>query len=533
MNQPSKPHLEIYDTTLRDGTQSEGVNVSLADKLAIARALDEFGIPFIEGGWPGSNPKDEAFFQEVPSLQLKQARIAAFGSTRRARISAEEDPNLRKLVECGADVCCIFGKTWDFHVTEALRIGLPDNLAMIADSVSFLRQATGKSVFYDAEHFFDGFKANPDYALQTLAAAHSAGAERLILCDTNGGSLTSEVVRAVRAVRAHLPQAILGIHVHNDGGLAVANTLAAIEEGCIQVQGTINGIGERCGNVDLTTVIANCELKLGLQCLPEGQLAGLTSLANLVWERINMRGPKNQPYVGKAAFAHKGGIHVSAIQRNANTYEHVAPETVGNERRVLVSELSGRSNIQAKLLNRYPKLADGALITGILEEIQDRENAGYTYEAADASFDLVVRRHVGAYQPAFRLHHFRVHGIGTEGDHVDLVESTVKVEVGGVTRLCAAEGNGPVDALSGALRAALESDYHEVAALRLIDYKVRVVDSADGTAARVRVLIDFSYDGQRFGTVGVHENIIEASWLALVDGVDYTVNLAREQVMMV
>ncbi|TVR41905.1 MAG: citramalate synthase [Planctomycetota bacterium] len=535
MSQSPAPdrQLEIYDTTLRDGTQSEGVNVSLADKLAIAKALDEFGVHYIEGGWPGSNPKDEAFFKEVRSLGLTTSQISAFGSTRRARISAEEDPNLRKLVECGADVCCIFGKTWDFHVTEALRIGLPDNLAMISDSVAFLRQATGKPVFYDAEHFFDGYKANPSYALDTLRSAHQAGAQRLILCDTNGGSLTHEVVSAIRAVRQALPDAVLGIHVHNDGGLAVANTLAAIEEGCLQVQGTINGIGERCGNVDLTSVIANCELKMGYRCLPEGRLSGLTSLANLVWERINMRGPKNQPFVGKAAFAHKGGIHVSAIQRNAGTYEHIAPEQVGNERRVLISELSGRSNIQAKLSNRYPKLSDSAVIAAILEEIQDRENCGYTYEAADASFDLVVRRHVGAYQPAFKLHYFRVHGIGTAGDQVDLVESVVKVEVGGVSRLCAAEGNGPVDALSAALGSALSADYAALVGLRLIDYKVRVVDSADGTAARVRVLIDFMFEGRRFGTVGVHENIIEASWLALVDGVDFAVNLVREQSMVV
>ena len=516
--------IEIYDTTLRDGTQAEGVNVSLADKLAITKALDDFGVSFIEGGWPGSNPKDEAFFQEVRNLPLKTAQIAAFGSTRRAKVTADQDPNLAKLVECGADVCCIFGKTWDFHVTEALRIGLPDNLAMISDSVRFLREATAKPVFYDAEHFFDGWKANAEYALATLTAAFEAGAARLILCDTNGGSLPSDVSEAVAAVRAHLPEAQLGIHVHNDGGLAVANTLAAVEGGCVQVQGTINGIGERCGNVDLTAVIANCELKLGYRCVPEGKIGELTTLANLVWERINMRGPKNQPYVGQAAFAHKGGIHVSAIQRNSTTYEHVTPESVGNERRVLISELSGRSNIQAKLLNRYPQLKENAVIAAILEEIQDRENTGYSYEAADASFDLVVRRHVDAYKPAFKLHYFRVHGIGTEGDHVNLVESTVKLEVNDCVRLCAAEGNGPIDALSGALNAALEKDFEILQKLSLSDYKVRVVDSTDGTAAKVRVLIDFVFDGQQFSTIGVHENIIEASWFALVDGIDYAVN---------
>jgi 2-isopropylmalate synthase len=513
--------IEIYDTTLRDGTQGEGVNLSLADKLALAQALDWFGAAYIEGGWPGSNPKDEAFFAQVRDLGLKNAKIAAFGSTRRAKLAAKDDDNLQKLVASGADVCTIFGKTWDLHVTDALRVSLDDNVAMIADSVAFLKSATGKPVFYDAEHFFDGYRANPEYALKTVEAAHRAGADRIVMCDTNGGSLPSFVTEATKAVRARLPQAVLGIHVHNDGGLAVANTLAAIEAGAIQVQGTINGVGERCGNVDLTSVIANLELKLGYRCLPSGNLVHLTEISRVVWERLNQIGPVNQAYVGRAAFAHKGGVHVSAVQRNALTYEHVTPESVGNTRRILVSELAGRSNLQAKLASRYPTINDARVIAAILEEIQDRENDGYSYEAADASLDLMVRRHLTGRQPLFTLHHYRIHGLGTPGDCRDLVEATVKMEIGGVLCLVAAEGHGPVDALSHALRKALEPSFPQLVKLALVDYKVRVVNSADGTAAKVRVLIEHHWNGVNFGTVGVDENIIEASWQALVEAFEY------------
>lgn len=516
--------LEIYDTTLRDGSQGEGVNLSLADKLALTLALDWFGATYIEGGWPGSNPKDEAYFQEVKQLTLKQAKVAAFGSTRHVKNAPEADPNLQKLVAAGADVICIFGKTWDLHVTEALRVRLEDNLEMIRTSVGYLAKATGKPVFYDAEHFFDGWKANPSYALDTVQAAHDAGAQRIVLCDTNGGSLPHEVTAAMAAVKARLPTAKLGIHVHNDGGLAVANTLAAVQAGAVQVQGTINGIGERCGNVDLTAVIANCELKLGVQCLPEGHRARLTEISRIVWERVNMVGPSNQAFVGKSAFAHKGGIHVSAVQRLAKTYEHVEPESVGNTRRVLISELSGRSNVMAKLSAKYPQLSTtegGTQLKEVLDEVALRENAGYSYEAAEASFELLVRRKLGLLQPAFELHHYRIHGLGTPGDAVDTCEATVKVTVGGKVRLCAAEGDGPVDALSHALRDALTPTYPQLAELHLTDYKVRVVDSADGTAAKVRVLIEHQLHGAPIGTVGVSENVIEASWKALVEGLEY------------
>ncbi len=524
--------LEIYDTTLRDGSQGEGVNLSLADKLALTTALDWLGVAYIEGGWPGSNPKDEAYFLEVQKLRphLTTAKLTAFGSTRHAKNAPADDPNLRKLVAAGADVICIFGKTWDLHVREALRVSLEENLEMIRSSVRFLREQTGRPVFYDAEHFFDGWRANPEYALDTVQAAHDAGAERLVLCDTNGGSLPEHIVAAMAQVRARLPTAALGIHVHNDGGLAVANTLAAVVAGAVQVQGTINGIGERCGNVDLTTVIANAELKLGIRCLPEGHRQRLTEISRVVWERINVVGPVNQPYVGRAAFAHKGGIHVSAVQRNALTYEHTTPSSVGNERRILISELSGRSNVQAKLADRYPQLSDNSALKDVLDAVMTRENAGYSYEAADASFDLLVRRQLGLWRPAFALGYYRVHGLGTDSDTSHLVEATLKLSTPehAVARIVVAEGHGPVDALSHALRAALEPIYPELAGLVLRDFKVRVVNSADGTAAKVRVLIEHQYGDRTLGTVGVSENIIAASWEALVEAVDAALALGGD-----
>ncbi len=511
--------LEVYDTTLRDGSQGEGVNLSLADKLHLAKVLDWLGVAWIEGGWPMSNDKDKAFFREVRGLGLQTAKISAFGSTRHFKNAPQDDPNLQALVTAAADATCIFGKTWDLHVREALRVSLDDNLAMIASSVEFLGKATGKPVFYDAEHFFDGYKANADYALRTLEAAHRAGAQRLVLCDTNGGTLPEQVVAAVQAVRARLPEARLGIHVHNDGGVAVANTLAAVGAGCVQVQGTINGVGERCGNVDLCSVVANAELKLGRRCLPEGRLVRLTEASRAVWERINLSGPTNQAFVGRAAFAHKGGIHVSAVQRNALTYEHVAPESVGNERRILISELAGRSNVQAKLASRFPGLSDPAVQKAVLDEVVEKENRGWSFEAAEGSFELLVRRHLGTWKPAFKLHHYRVHGLGTD-THDHLVEGTVKIEVGGETRLKVAEGHGPVDALNHALQEALRPTYPQLTDLHLTDYKVRVVDSKIGTAAQVRVLIEHQFHGRTISTIGVSENIIEASWEALVEGVE-------------
>jgi len=520
--------IEIYDTTLRDGTQGLGVNLSLPDKIAITKWFDAFGIAYIEGGWPGSNPKDLAYFQEARQLDLAHSKIAAFGSTRHGKHAASEDPNLRELVASGADVTCIFGKSWDLHVTDALRVSLDDNLEMISDSVEFLRKKTERPVFYDAEHFFDGFRNNGAYALETVRAAVEAGASRIVLCDTNGGSLPAQIAAAVRAVRERFPAAKLGIHVHNDSGLAVANPLAAVESGCIQVQGTMNGLGERCGNVDLTTVIANLELKLGLRCVPPESLPRLTELSRFVWERLNAVGPVNQPYVGVSAFAHKGGVHVSAMQRNPKTYEHVAPESVGNTRQILVSELAGRSNVLAKLSHRYPELTDAKIASLVLTEVQERENEGYSYEAADGSFDLLVRRKLGTWRPAFELHYYRVHGIGTGSGVSDPVEATVKLTVSGEQRLCVAEGNGPVDALNHALLEALTPAFPILETMHLTDYRVRVVNSADGTAAKVLVLIEHRIDHTSFGTVGVSANIIEASWRALVEAVEYVVLTARE-----
>ncbi len=516
--------IEIYDTTLRDGTQGEGVSFGLTDKLALSQDIDWLGVDFIEGGWPGSNPKDQAFFQEVAKLNLKQAKITAFGSTMRAKYThGREDENLVALVDSGADVVTIFGKTWDLHVTDALRISLEKNLEIITKSLSFVKEQSGRPVFYDAEHFFDGYKANKDYALKTIKAALDGGAERIVLCDTNGGSLPVEVASAVDEIRAAFPEAQFGIHVHNDGGLAVANTLVAVEHGCMQVQGTINGIGERCGNVDLLTVIANLETKYNRKCLPEGNLSRLTALSRMVWERTNLQQPVNQPFVGKAAFAHKGGVHVSAVNRNADTYEHIKPELVGNTRRVLISELSGRSNINAKLSQKFPEIKDPKSVEAILNDIQEKENNGYSYEGADGSFELLVRRHLGKYNPLFKLIFYRIHDVGTGDHHGDreLIEATVKIDINGAIEHCCAEGHGPVDALSKALRKALIPTFPGLKELHLVDYKVRVINGGEGTAAQVRVLIEHVYKGEVFTTIGVSENIIDASWIALVEGYEH------------
>ncbi|MGI9323335.1 MAG: citramalate synthase [Pseudomonadales bacterium] len=522
--------IEIYDTTLRDGNQGEGVHLSLGDKLDITKALDEMGVDFVEGGWPGSNPKDDEYFVRVKDLELKHLKIAAFGSTHRADAEPSDDFFLQKLVAAKADLTCIFGKSWDLHVEQALRVAPERNLEMIGNSVAYLREATQKPVFYDAEHFFDGFKSDPGYALATLSAAVDAGAERVILCDTNGGVMPHEIAAAVREVRQEVPDAKLGIHVHNDGGLAVANTLRAIEEGAIQVHGTINGIGERCGNVDLTAILANLELKMGYQCLPQGSLAGLTGISRRVWEYLGIQGPSGQPFVGPSAFAHKGGVHVSAVQRNPETYEHIRPEQVGNARKVLISELSGGSNLRATLANRYPELEDAAVVKSILEEVQEKEHAGYSFEKANGSFDLVVRRHLGKYQPAFDPIYYRIYSPTAEEnfDTDGYIEASVKLVVKGSERLCAAEGKGPVDALNLALQKALADTYPEVLDLHLTDYNVRVVNSTEETAAKVRVYLEHSFQGEIFGTVGVNVDIIKANWNGLIEAYQYALMHHRE-----
>ena len=519
----ARKKIEIYDTTLRDGTQGDGVNFSLADKLEITQELDRFGVDFLEGGWPGSNPKDNEYFEKVRSLELDNIRIVAFGSTHRAGALPEDDLFLQELVASQADVICIFGKSWDLHVAQALRISPDKNIEMIRDSVAHLAEQTKKPVFYDAEHFFDGYKSDPVYALDTLGAAFEGGAERIILCDTNGGVLPNELAHAIKHVRRDIPSVPLGIHVHNDGGLAVANTLRAIEEGVIQVHGTVNGIGERCGNVDLTAILSNLELKMGYKCLPDGNLKGLTNLSKKIWEFLGRDGPLNQPFVGPSAFAHKGGVHVSAVQRNPETYEHVDPELLGNARKVLISELAGGSNLKAKLANRYPEIESSGAARSILNEVQDKEHSGYSYENADGSFDLLVRKHIGRHQQVFEPIYFRIYSPSNdEQSDVDgTIEASVKIKVGQRIELCAAEGNGPVDALNRALEKSLSGKYPVLSDLRLTDFNVRVINSTKETAAKVRVFLQHSFQGELFGTVGVNVDIIKASWNALVEAYQY------------
>jgi 2-isopropylmalate synthase len=510
--------ITIYDTTLRDGSQGEGINFSLQDKLLITRRLDELGVDYLEGGYPLSNPKDFEYFQEVRKLALKHARIAAFGMTRRKNCKPADDTCLKALIDSQAPVITLVGKTWDMQVREVLGATLEENLNMIRDSAAYCL-AQGREVLYDAEHFFDGFKHNPEYALQTLRAARDGGARVLILCDTNGGTLPDHVADTVAKVRKALPGVELGIHCHNDCDLAVANTLAAVAQGATQVQGTINGIGERCGNVDLISVIANLGIKLGHDVLRPGSLQHLTEVSRYVYEIANMNFRSSQPFVGTSAFAHKGGMHAHAVNKNTASYEHIDPASVGNERRILVSELSGQSSILAKT-TKYAIQHDRAMMAKILGQVQDLENAGYEFEAAEASFDLLVKKCLGLYQPKFERLHYRVN-VETGDQGALTTEATVKMRIGDRVEHSVGEGDGPVNALDHALRKSLVPTYPRLAEMQLVDYKVRVVNSKAGTAARVRVVIE-SRDGEDvWGTVGVSENIIEASWLALADSFEY------------
>jgi len=509
--------IQIYDTTLRDGSQGEGVNFSLQDKLLITQKLDDLGIDFIEGGYPLSNPKDAEYFARVQDLPLAHAKVCAFGMTRRKGCAPEDDVGMCALRDAKTSIVTIVGKTWDLHVFEVLHITEEENLAMIRDSVAFLR-GEGREVFYDAEHFFDGFRANPEFALKTVQAAQDAGASTIILCDTNGGRLPEDIAAAVDAVRREL-RIPVGIHVHNDGELAVANSLTAVDHGAIQVQGTINGIGERCGNADLISVIGNLALKKGYDVLKPGGLGRLTELSRYVYEIANMNFRNGQAFVGASAFAHKGGMHVHAVNRLSASYEHIPPESVGNQRRVLVSELSGRSNIIAKT-TKYQINHDNTLMTRILEKVQDLENEGYQFEAAEASFDLLVRKEAGAYSPKFERLHYRVN-VETIAGQGTVTEATIKLKVNDHSEHVVAEGDGPVNALDNALRKALSTTYPNLTEMQLVDYKVRVINSAEGTAARVRVVIESRDRNDVWSTVGVSENVIEASWLALVDSVEY------------
>jgi 2-isopropylmalate synthase len=511
--------IQLYDTTLRDGSQGEGVNFSAQDKLLITKMLDELGFDFIEGGFAGSNDKDTEYFQQVRDLELKHSTVCAFGMTRRKGVGPEKDAGLQALLATGTSACTVVGKSWDLHVTEVLRVDLDENLAMIRDSVSYL-VAQGRRVIYDAEHFFDGYAANPGYALRTVQAAQQSGAEIVVLCDTNGGSLSDRIVSTLAAVRRELTLP-LGIHCHNDCDVAVANSLAAVDAGAVQVQGTINGIGERCGNADLISVTANLALKKKHDVLNGQGVKHLTELSRYVYELANMNFRSNQAFVGRSAFAHKGGMHVHAVNRIAESYEHIPPEKVGNERRVLVSELSGRSNIVAKT-TKHKLDEDPELMKAILDRVVDLENEGYQFEAAEASFDLLVKKCARTYEPKFQRIHYRVN-VETAGQQNPLTEATVKLRIDGEgpIRHEVAEGDGPVNALDTALRKALMETYPNLESMHLVDYKVRVINSAEGTAARVRVVIESADQHDVWSTVGVSENIIEASWLALVDAVEY------------
>lgn len=488
----------------------------------IATKLDNMGFDYIEGGFPLSNPKDEEFFQRAADMDWKHAKITAFGMTRRKDIEACDDIGMQALVNCKAPVITIVGKTWDLHVTEVLRVSLEENLAMIRDSIAYAK-SEGREVIYDAEHCFDGWKANPDYAMQTWQAAAEAGADMICMCDTNGGSLPEEIASAVATLQKGV-QVAVGIHCHNDSELAVANSLAGVNAGAIQVQGTINGIGERCGNVDLITMAANLSLKMGHDVLVDGGIKRLTELSRYVYEIANMNFRNGQPFVGSSAFAHKGGMHVHAVNRIAHSYEHITPETVGNARRVLVSELSGRSNIMAKT-TKFQLEEDGPLQAKILTAVQDLENDGYQFEAAEASFDLLVMKQAGTYQPTFELQHYRVNVENQSREPV--TEAVIKLRIGDNDHHVVGEGDGPVNALDSALRKALTESYAGLKEMSLVDYKVRVINSTEGTAARVRVVIQSKDKTDVWSTVGVSENIIEASWIALVDAVEYKIHKDR------
>jgi 2-isopropylmalate synthase len=509
--------IKIYDTTLRDGTQSEGISLSVNDKLKIARRLNEFGVHYIEGGWPGSNPKDAEFFEQARGLELQHAKIAAFGSTRRKHTPSEEDANLRALVEARTPVVTLVGKTWDLHVSDVLETTLEENLTMIGESVAYVK-GLGKEVIYDAEHFFDGYKANPEYALQTLQAAAQNGADVLVLCDTNGGSLPWEIEEITRAVKVQV-EIPLGIHTHDDGGNGVANTLAAVRAGVMQVQGTINGYGERVGNANLCTVIPNLQLKMGRECVPPEKLATLTDLSHYVADVANQPPNPYLPFVGKKAFAHKGGIHVAAVLKSEDSYQHIDPALVGNQRRTLVSELSGRGNVVDKARD-FGIEVDGEQARAVAEQIKKLEAQGFTFESAEASVHLMLQRLRQNYHRPFELIDFMVVVEHRQGRGV-FAEATVKVKIGDQVFHTAAEGNGPVNALDAALRKALQDVYPELAHIRLDDYKVRILDSESGTAANVRVLIDTKNGKQRWSTVGASTNIIEASWRALADSLEY------------
>jgi len=510
--------MTLYDTTLRDGTQGTGISFSVTDKLRVAHKLDDFGIHYIEGGWPGSNPRDEQFFAEAAQQTWKHAKLTAFGMTRRGGLKVEDDAQVAKLLDANTPAVCIVGKTWPLHVTEVFRVTLEENLAMIADTVRYLK-SRGREVLYDAEHFFDSFREDPDYSLATIKAAKDAGADLVVLCETNGGAMPEFIYEVTQKAVTHLGCGV-GIHTHNDGGVGVANALAAVRAGAVQVQGTINGYGERVGNCNLTTVIANLELKYGMKLVPD--LTRLRELAHFVDELANVTPDIRAPYVGRAAFTHKGGLHVHAVQKLARTYEHVSPALVGNEQVIVISDMSGQSNVLIKAEKLGYKLDKGAPeAAAVLAEVKRLESEGYEFEAAGASFDLLLRRHLGKRQPLFETLEYECSYHQNAGRNYESCLATVKLKVDGETVLTAAEGDGPVNALDGALRKALVARHPRVMHMALADYKVRIIDGHLGTAAKTRVLIDSSHGPDTWSTVGVSYNIIDASWRALTDSVEY------------
>ncbi len=507
--------VTIFDSTLRDGAQAEGVSFSVEDKIKVVKALDELGISYIEAGNPGSNPKDLEFFERIKTVKLNNAKIAAFGSTRRRDISPAEDGNLQALLGAGTDTVAVFGKTWDFHVTDIINTSLQENLEMIYDTISYLKEK-GREVIFDAEHFFDGYKNNPEYAMKALDAACQGGADCLCLCDTNGGTFPQEIFDITSKVADRFDVAV-GVHCHNDCGMAVANSVMAVQAGATHVQGVMTGFGERCGNANLSTIIPNLQCKLGYNCIPEENMSHLTHTAREVSEIANLKLSIREPYVGKCAFAHKGGMHVDGVCKNSKSFEHIDPSVVGNERRFLTSEVAGRTTILSMVQKINPRIEKNSPETSkIIDRLKELEYEGYQFEGADGAFELLVRKSLGKYKPFFELENFKI-----IGEHGQTASAVIKVKVDGTEEITAAEGDGPVNALDKALRKALEVFYPALSAVHLTDYKVRVLDSNSATASKVRVLIESSDGEASWTTVGVSKDIIEASWIALVDSIEY------------
>jgi len=513
--------IKIFDSTLRDGAQAEGISFSVEDKIKVVKVLDSLGISYIEAGNPSSNPKDIEFFERVKDIKLENSKLVAFGSTRRRDIKVEEDKNVQSLLSADTETVAIFGKSWDFHVTDIIKTSLEENLKMIKETMAFFKEH-GKEVIFDAEHFFDGYKANPKYAMEALKAAVDGGADCLALCDTNGGMFPLDIYEVVKKVTQAFPNVDVGIHCHNDGGMAVANSISAVQAGAVHVQGTYAGFGERCGNANLSTIIPNLQLKKGYMCIPEKNMVNLTSTAHIIAEIANVKLNKNEPYVGKSAFSHKAGMHIDGVSKSPTSFEHINPEKVGNERRFLMSEVAGRSTIISKIQRINPNITKDSPETQIIiDSLKELEYKGYQFEGAEGSFELLVRKKLGKYKPFFELEHFKIIGEQPTKDGKPSSSTLIKVSVDGKTEITAAEGDGPVNALDMALRKALEVFYPELSQIRLMDYKVRVLDTKTATAAKVRVLIETTDGIDSWTTVGVSTDIIEASWIALVDSIEY------------